>query len=497
MPELQGKLYFLVKNLQLPAFAVTDPVTKSLISKSEVRPAGFSLSWPNGYPCIPGEMYLLERSATMTMRSGDGGSPKVLAAQLSLLLRLCWNARKELVELVDDDLRSFIEILLNERKRYNPRSARRNRNTVNRIIASWIGFFQWMQETLYTDRTFIGPRAIGPQLTCVEKSYCDYRGNRRNTLVYAYSLTPDIQDPKKAISTELREKLWDTISNLCDANRYSARYMARYSVQEFTLELEYLRARRELELTLLEATGCRPSELARFMVTENADCYRTGKIVMTTMKRKTDPQRKVPVDGSVCIKVETFIKRYRRDLIDSLSRRGVNVLATDAVFLCSRKGTALSEQTLTKDFQRLVYAAQVDQRACMSMFRHRFITMMVVIHLREFMEVNPVKTRPLITDADYLSILKRVTVFTGHGDPKSLLHYIDLAWEEVGAFDYVQPAYDLVCAVEQALHNIRTLSNELSTVRGRLARTAINRVTEELNAILLSTSKALHAANVG
>jgi hypothetical protein len=86
----------------------------------------------------------------------------------------------------------------------------------------------------------------------------------------------------------------------------------------------------------------------------------------------------------------------------------------------------------------------------MSMFRHRFITNMVKLHLLAFFDRNPDKHRYSMQPTDYRTVLKSVATLTGHGGELSLMSYIDLAWEELGVFDYVQPARALITAVESA-----------------------------------------------
>jgi integrase len=493
MTEVTRQLYSIVRGVELPAFAGYDPLSKAYTVLSEKREAWVALSWPDGFPCIPAEMYMADRTAALTLRSGDGGSAKVLASGLSQLIRLSWRSGRQLFELEDSDIARFVDYLRKEAKVGDSRKTKRNRNTINYRVAQWLEFLIWLQDTIYLDRVIVGTRDQGPQITCVESSFFDRRGQQRGRLTWAWPLAGDIPDPKRPISSELRNRLWDAAAELASVDSYSDRYKARFSPAELLAELLYLRKRRELMLSLLEATGCRPGELARLLVSLNRNLTKEGKIVLVTLKRKVDPLRKVPLEGGICIKFDAFVMKYRQLLLERLASRGVKPAHDDAVFLCSKKGTPLSERTLTKEFQRLAATAHVDERACLSMFRHRFITMMVSIHLREFIERNPGKTRGLMTDADYLSILKRVATFTGHANPSSLMHYLDLAWEELGTFDYVQPAFDLVCGVDGAIRDLRTMADEISQDKTARSRVIIERVVVELDAIRRRTNASIRA----
>ena len=71
----------------------------------------------------------------------------------------------------------------------------------------------------------------------------------------------------------IRNKLWEAVAAMADPSEQSPVYRARFrSDWELNAHLDYLRARREVLLLLLEATGARPGELARLRVSENEDC---------------------------------------------------------------------------------------------------------------------------------------------------------------------------------------------------------------------------------
>ncbi len=91
------------------------------------------------------------------------------------------------------------------------------------------------------------------------------------------------------------------------------------------------------------------------------------------------------------------------------------------------------------------------------MFRHRFITNMVKIHLCSFMDKNPIKNKYNFNEHDYSTILRKVAGFTDHKDPKSLFYYIDLAWEELDVFSY---AYE-VSNLQSRLNSISILVKDL------------------------------------
>ncbi|MER2540047.1 MAG: hypothetical protein ABTQ26_12475 [Azonexus sp.] len=109
--------------------------------------------------------------------------------------------------------------------------------------------------------------------------------------------------------------------------------------------------------------------------------------------------------------------------------------------------------------------------------------------MKEFMEVSG-KSRQMMTDIDYESILKRVAVKTGHSDPQSLWHYIDLAWDELGVWGAVDKAIARLHAADQLFAELLNLQHDTEIMSNRQANRKINfkSITDRLREIL-STSK--------
>jgi hypothetical protein len=166
------------------------------------------------------------------------------------------------------------------------------------------------------------------------------------------------------------------------------------------------------------------------------------KLVLATKKREPNAQRKVPVTMNLVIKLGVYVRKYRAGILEQLHASGKHPEPNDFLFLNS-DGNPLSKETLTRGFARLCEYAEITQRTCLSMFRHRAITSLVAIHLREFCSARLEVALHALNDADYSTILAKVASITGHKNPESLRPYIHLAWEELGAFDTVQAAIKL------------------------------------------------------
>src|SRR5260370_32570474 len=97
------------------------------------------------------------------------------------------------------------------------------------------------------------------------------------------------------------------------------------------------------------------------------------RLVLATMKQKRNAERKVPVTMNIVIKLKVYDRKYRADILDQLRSAGKNPKPNDFLFL-NTDGNPLTKETLTRQFERLCRYAGINERTCLSMFRHRAIT---------------------------------------------------------------------------------------------------------------------------
>jgi integrase len=442
-------------------------------------------------------MFLLDVASQYTVRRLDGGSLRVLASQLSLLIRFCWLKRLQLWAMDDAHMQEAVAGLQSEPHPRRSGKDRRNSNTVNQIISTWIAFFTWLQKQPGYPGRIVGLVNDRPQIPLIWKKHTDRHGRVRQVLGYRYAPTSSTpQDVRGPISRVLRQRLWEGAALMSGATTKAPRYRHRFaSESDFLAECEYLHKRRQLILDLLESTGARPGELVRMTARVHRRCSEERRIVLTTLKRRklTDPHRSIPADAGTAVRIELFIHKFRQPLLERLRRQGLKPEPQNHLFL-TVQGRPMTEGALEKEFRRIVgHAGIEDERACMSMFRHRFITNMVKLHLLAFLGSNPDKGRYSMHLEDYRSILKSVATLTGHGDEASLMSYIDLAWEELGVFDYVAPARALINAVEQGLNRLAGTAADLRSRRSRVNSRALRSVLDELESIRRQVQDALDA----
>lgn len=445
-------------------------LSRPLTSKSTM----FSFNWPNGSPCIYAELYLQSKSFEIVENNSGTSSLNTIASQLSHIVRFCWTGRKDFWELDQNDIEDFVYVLMQERDPHDPNQARRNNNTVNEIVSGTVDFIVWLQNNIFLNLDLIGGDGDKSKIRLKSTKFTDWQGNQKMVSKFPHLPPRATRNPKAPIAREVIGRLWSAVTAMSDPARKSKRYLHKFDNEKEALEeLMYLKKRRELLLYLLEATGARPGELSLLTVSQNEQPAKDNKITLRTFKRRRFSERAIPIEASVAVKLELFINVTRKKLISKL---GTSANPENRVFL-TVEGKPYGVESMTREFSRIAeMAGQSDVQACMSMFRHRFITTMVIIHLKAFMAENKGKLRANLNLSDYRSILKRVATFTGHASEDSLMHYIDMAWEEMRLFDYVEPTITAITKAEGVISELQSIvSSELLSQhieKGKLSNAA-------------------------
>lgn len=449
--------------------------------KTEI-PAMFAVRWPNGIPCSLVEMYLVHRFRDgAAVNRVDGGSLRATVAKLSHLIRYCWNANCDFWDLDDDHYSQFIYKLTQDRRPGTPSVPSRDGNTVRAISGACIEFLGWLQTELHFRTDLVGHGAGYRIRLSYRTGGLDKARKRHGKLPGTYHRLPpvDTHEPKRPMPSEYRNRLWEAVSSMTEVSVRNLVWCK--TPQDSELVSVFLKARRELLLYLLEATGARPGELARLSVLANLDCYKTKKLTISTLKRRRVAYRVIDLQPDVAMRLELFIHGYRAQVLHRIWKEFGVRAGEDSVFLGAH-GRPMHERTMTSDFTRIVRTADLGSvQSCMSMFRHRFITKQVALHLQALTSETGA-ARGMLTESDYRSILKKVAVVTGHGDPNSLLSYIDLAWQELGAFKRVESAQQIEALVESAITRVISLIGD-TRARGNHETRVASKALEALEAL--------------
>lgn len=426
-------------------------------------------------------MFLQDKARSRSTNPLDGGTVKLYAAQLSHLIRFCYEHKIDFIDLSHSDVEALIADLAGEHDVRGNRT--RNNNTIKSIIATMVSFLCWIQEKVFTQRPLIGidTRERKHQIKLVSRKFRSPNGYAVSASTFASALPNTTTTAKQPMPSALREQIWENLVDSRASSNISKKLQGTFSDQDQRDHLQYMHARRELQLILLEATGLRPQELVCIRYSDNVDRLRQSQLAIPTLKRRERkaPYRVIPIDRQVAIKIETFIFIHREKLIARLKRIGTinpGQSSSDTIYLSSETGMAVKPDAAYQEFRRLCASANLDQRSCQSMFRHRFITNMVKLHLIAFVEGNPHKSRHMMTESDYRTILQKIASFTGHKSADSLLHYIDLAWDELDAFSSI---YDLKM-LQDRMRSICFKINELRAEMHHLQKYPKCKLIQEL-----------------
>lgn len=452
---------------------------------TQIIPSFPFVYWPSNKPCEPVNMYLLDITHGVT-----GDSLKTYAAQLSHLVRYCGMSNVAIERLTDAHLHDLSKQLQEERSHRHPLEPARNRNTVRDILSRAIQFLLWYQDTfiLHLRTPLIGEQKVSPQIIVKRvKNGRNHGRGRRSEYYYTHAAmpTPESREPKRPIARSIIEDIQRAIYRQSVLEERSERFTQRYANDRDLLraQLEYMRARRTFMIWMMMRTGLRPSELVLMSVEDHEEILKTRTLKIPTKKRRkvTAHIRHFPI----LLDAATVIYRYllsRTSYCEAIKRAGIEPNPGIAFFL-TLEGKPIKKTSLEKDFERMVaLAGYKDVQACLSMFRHRFITYEVTVHLKEFIDKSG-KSRQMMTDIDYESILKRVADKTGHGSVQSLWYYIDLAWEELGVWASTDKAIARIHAFDQLFADGLQLKHELESSGKRLPKELqpfLDRLTEIL-----------------
>ncbi|MUK37864.1 tyrosine-type recombinase/integrase [Aliivibrio fischeri] len=458
------QLYTFISHIEYPAVDRFDPLTGEVISIIKKYEGYYSYRWPDGSTCIPIEMFLVYLSDTKTIKISDGGTVGVYARNLTHLVRYCYTKGVQFWDLQTSHIDELISNLSSELNEYNERV--RNNNTVLTIISNVITFLKWIQTEYFPTQNIIGVDSACKRhqikLATGIKNYG--KGTGRAYEYFPSKLPTSITQAKKPTSNQIIKLLWDTLNKSKFSLNINKRLMKYFSIAEQKDHIAYMYHRRRFQLSMLEATGLRPQELISIPAKSNLIHLTNGKIEIPTLKRRERHSRIIPIDKATAIKVELFAEIHRKKLIKRLIKHGFvshESEVDDVLFLNPETGKKVKPDAAYQEFKRLSDKAGISQKNCQSMFRHRFCTNMVKLHLLSFMNKNPIKSKFNFSDSDYRTILTKVATFTGHKDPESLRYYIDLAWEELDVFSY---AYD----VSNLQDKLKSISRLVSDIQGDL-----------------------------
>lgn len=455
-------LYRKLVNLVVPdrvQFVSGESVHAYNVIPEQVLVAAF-VRWPSGKPCLPVNMYLLDNSINFT-----GDSVVTTASKLSALVRYCSSGRADgrscsFADLNDDDIFHIVKKLKTVIAGV-PVNKTPNNNTVRAILQACFKFLFWYQDNLhFSFAKLIGEHATAPAIRVTKKTNTH---NGRTYWDHRYLPIRESTDPKMPISTKMIEDIEEVVDDLYVSNTYSEPAVRRFGgdVVYFEKHRRYLTARRDFMLLLMRKTGLRPGEMILMSLADNLKSIKSSMLVLPTLKRRklNPPLRNFPISADVVTRVGIYFEE-RQAWVEFCQHHARGFRESSSMFLgaeIGKAGAGVTKAGLDKDFRKLCsLAGYRDQQTCFSMFRHRFITDLVILHLKELS-----KGGSELSKQDYRMVLEKVRERTGHKSIRSLWSYINLALDMDGVWIPVEEAAARLDKSEKLKYDLSDLRRSL------------------------------------
>jgi integrase len=459
--EDRQQLFSVVKNVKLPRYAVKNGAENTWSVRHTTYPALLSFYWPSGEPCVPAEMFLLYRAGTLKSETSRGGSLRVEASNLTHIVRFCFERSRRIQDISRDDFSEFTDQLIEDQgTRHDGRPAR-GFNTVRTIIATTVSFLRWFQEEFAIDDKLVGTAVEKARVRLIEKMSTHFSGKKIITLEYIDTPPLGPQAAKAPMPNRHIKKIWQAVHDTrppgTDLSTVGA---PTKSLRD--LRANYLYRRRIAVLILAEETGLRPGELSLMTCADNQNVLEERMLRIPTLKRR-EPilmVRSLPCSLELCFALAEM-EDCKDALLAALPGTRRAAAAEHGLLFVNAIGSPLAAATLEREFARIVRSAGISKpdKACLSMFRHRFLTRRCAYYIREF-QLPQIAGGTDITATDNATILGRLIELTGQKSLRSVKHYISLGFKELGIFDDVDETIELDRDLHALSHALRRLRDD-------------------------------------
>jgi len=411
--------------------------------------------WPDSYPCIEANAFMISLLRRGLSRRGRGGTIAEYAKNISPLLRYCHQNEYSFTDLTDNSFTHFIRGL-QTRDAFGEQA--RKCNEVIKIGRKCIDFLRFIS-VFHNDNTFIGPRHC--RIIVEEREVWVKQKKGKNPFMKKYWSHGSFPDPdpvrkRHPIGNDVTKRLKEEARKTPDRG---------------------IRARHELMIACLEETDGRRTEVARIKVQDiEAADQQTGSaplLHLRTAKKGND--RDTPVPRTFIQQAMKYIQRHRRRVI----RNTIGPAEDHGYLLISHtKGSRLTDDTITTEVSKLcVKAGMSDKPGHPQLFRHAYISQKMKAIILQHDLNNKDDFRKALLNAEAFKL--QLQQWTGHKNIDSLDTYIDLAFAELSHMEKSYNAIALGDSVRVALDRIESFKSDL----GRLEpRGLLSEIEEMLNA---------------
>ena len=410
--------------------------------------------WPDRSPCLLANLYMLSlrvrrgRSGRqgLSRRGSKGGTMGEYAQKLSQLIRFCYNNNWDFINLSDDKFTSFINSLRNEKSGINPEIRKKTETTVIAVGRICLDFLCFVGE-FHGDPNFVS--ANGTILASQQ----------------SVSITYDNRSEK------ISRSYWNHHSFSGGERRKKRNPIPAVNIEKLRAAVDeaggsrFLQSRRHCTLSILEQVGARRGEVAQIKVFDvmNASKMEYPMLRIITLKRESDSYRSVPVSHMLLADLKKHIRIYRNKIV---KRKIGKANEHDYFFISETTGKPLKEDTITSEISFLRSTANIEEQACAHMFRHTYITNLLVLLIRRHDFEHPGDFRQALISSEKFKT--EIMQWTGHRSASSLETYIDFAFAKVKSYAETVSSVDLIRAQElfdkMSLQLLERLKNGRITV---------------------------------
>jgi integrase len=386
--------------------------------------------WPDGSWCFEVASYLVDGVLKEHSLASRGGTAATYASQLGHIVKFCFFNKISFLEMTDSRFKLFMKGLAEKIVKNGVRQEKRSKRQIYIIGCRTLDFLSatgsdFGRESFVSKSGQIRAEKI---LTQARNHAGIAVGRPKQHWSHAALPHPSAQRRRHPISDD---------------------YIYRLRAAIVTSDSSgFIRARRFLMLRLLENLGCRRIELVDIRVAAIFEAkqlaVQSGSapfLKLRTFKKRGGPtERKVEVshaDLDACI---NFIKICRPAKIKQLgSDHG-------KLFVSETTGAELRANTITQELSILRSIAGIVGKVSPHLFRHRFITNLLVKFIRIERAQRAASGTSGIESLQSVSSFMRELVninafkqkvmqYTGHSDEASLNCYVDWAYAKLENFD--------------------------------------------------------------
>lgn len=377
---------------------------------------------------------------------------KTYADKLSLFVRFLDEHKWTFADATNTRMMEYRNSLMRDDKR-------RSHNEINTLLLRAFHFLLWMQfiKRAFGERKIIAIDDQNAQVTLFRKNitYKDAKGRRRHSAVIDHPalLRKNPKKKRHPIAEVSIDQLWAAIPKISPNT--------------------YRRARAELLLMVLEASGGRREEV--HLITNKAmlDAEKTGVLTLQTVKWRERPRtREIPVPPELIQRARRFISFDRATAIKGAIKRGKFKNDHGMLFTTSH-GSPWSARSITEELAELRILAGLKLPTHPHLFRNRKFT----ITAHEFISVNGFSVDRDMVIAKLLSV-------GGQTAPESVAPYVDLAFQERPAWKASDEALRSREGLALSRHQLERLREELREANPEKANQLTKEIIEILDSLL-------------